>query len=108
MRRSGTPHPPRTSPSTSSTRFSPRSPTTRRGHHLSNLVSPRRRGPGLGSRLRGSTSFRGMRMTDYETLLVEKRGAVTLITLNRPKALNALNAKVLADLLAALAAFDAD
>ena len=47
-------------------------------------------------------------MADYETLLVEKRGRVTLITLNRPKALNALNAKVLDELLHALAAFDAD
>ena len=44
----------------------------------------------------------------YETILVEQRGAVTLITLNRPQALNALNSQVLADLLAALAAFDAD
>jgi enoyl-CoA hydratase len=47
-------------------------------------------------------------MAEYETILVERRGRVTLITLNRPKALNALNAQVLADLLAALAAFDAD
>jgi enoyl-CoA hydratase len=44
----------------------------------------------------------------YETLLVEQRGRVTLITLNRPQALNALNSQVLADLIAALAAFDAD
>ncbi len=44
----------------------------------------------------------------YETILVEQRGRVTLITLNRPKALNALNSQVLADLIAALAAFDAD
>ena len=44
----------------------------------------------------------------YETILVETRDRVTLITLNRPKALNALNAQVLADLLAALADFDAD
>src|SRR6188472_2175059 len=29
-------------------------------------------------------------MTDYTTILVEKRGAVTLVTLNRPEALNAL------------------
>ena len=44
----------------------------------------------------------------YETLIVEQRDAVTLITLNRPEALNALNSKVLEDLIAALAAFDAD
>ena len=44
----------------------------------------------------------------YETILVEQRGRVTLVTLNRPQALNALNGQVLADLLAAMAAFDAD
>ncbi|OYY66005.1 enoyl-CoA hydratase [Sphingomonas sp. 28-62-11] len=47
-------------------------------------------------------------MTTYETLLVELRGAVTLITLNRPQALNALNSQVLAELIAALEAFDVD
>ena len=47
-------------------------------------------------------------MPDYRTILVEQRGAVTLVTLNRPQALNALNSDVLADLLAAFAAFDAD
>ena len=30
-------------------------------------------------------------MSDYETILVEQQGAVTLVTLNRPQALNALN-----------------
>jgi enoyl-CoA hydratase len=45
---------------------------------------------------------------NYETILVEQRGPVTLITLNRPQALNALNSQVLADLLVAFAAFDAD
>ncbi len=47
-------------------------------------------------------------MTTYETLIVEQRGRVTLITLIRPQALNALNSQVLAELIAALAAFDAD
>jgi enoyl-CoA hydratase len=44
----------------------------------------------------------------FETILVEQKGAVTLITLNRPQALNALNSQVLADLKAAFAAFDVD
>ena len=44
----------------------------------------------------------------YETILVETHGAVTLITLNRPQALNALNSQVLNDLIGAFAAFDAD
>ena len=44
----------------------------------------------------------------YETILVEQRGAVTLITLNRPKALNALNSTVLRELIDAFAAYEAD
>ena len=44
----------------------------------------------------------------YETLLVEQHDAVTLVRLNRPQALNALNSQVLADLIAAFAAYDAD
>ncbi|KRC81524.1 enoyl-CoA hydratase [Sphingomonas sp. Root241] len=47
-------------------------------------------------------------MSDYETILVEQRSAVTLVTLNRPRALNALNSQVLAELLDAMAAFDKD
>jgi enoyl-CoA hydratase len=47
-------------------------------------------------------------MTDYENILVEQRGAVTLVTLNRPKALNALNSDVLRELIAAFATYDAD
>ena len=44
----------------------------------------------------------------HETLLVETRGRVGLITLNRPQALNALNNQVLGELVAACQAFDAD
>jgi enoyl-CoA hydratase/carnithine racemase len=44
----------------------------------------------------------------YATLLVEPAGAVALIRLNRPKALNALNAELLGELASALAAIDAD
>ena len=47
-------------------------------------------------------------MTEYNTILVEQRSAVTLVTLNRPQALNALNSTVLAELIQAFAAFDAD
>ncbi len=45
---------------------------------------------------------------DYETILVETRGKVGLVTLNRPKALNALNSQVLAELLVALKTFETD
>jgi len=44
----------------------------------------------------------------YETLVVEQHDAVTLLRLNRPQALNALNTQVLADLISAFAAYDAD
>ncbi|CAA9492486.1 MAG: Enoyl-CoA hydratase _ degradation of branched-chain amino acids and alpha-keto acids [uncultured Sphingomonas sp.] len=47
-------------------------------------------------------------VSEYETILVEQRGAVTLVTLNRPQALNALNSKVLRELIATFAAYDAD
>ena len=44
----------------------------------------------------------------YENILVETRGRVGLITLNRPKALNALNDALMDELGAVLAQFDAD
>jgi len=43
----------------------------------------------------------------YEHILVETRGKVGLITLNRPKALNALNDALIDEVGAALATFDA-
>ena len=47
-------------------------------------------------------------MNTYETILVEQKGAVTLMTINRPQALNALNSQVLEDLVDAFAKFEAD
>ena len=47
-------------------------------------------------------------MASYETILVEKKGPVTCVTLNRPQALNALNTAVLRELIDAFAAYDAD
>ena len=44
----------------------------------------------------------------YETLLVETRGPVGLIRLNRPKAMNAINNALVADLGQALDGFEAD
>jgi enoyl-CoA hydratase len=44
----------------------------------------------------------------YETLLVEIADGVALVTLNRPKALNALNSQLLGELAEALASFETD
>jgi 2-(1,2-epoxy-1,2-dihydrophenyl)acetyl-CoA isomerase len=47
-------------------------------------------------------------MTEYETLLIEPKGRVALITLNRPDKLNAWNWKLEQEFLAALEALNAD
>jgi enoyl-CoA hydratase len=44
----------------------------------------------------------------YENIIVETRGKVGLITLNRPKAMNALNDKLIDEISAALDGFEAD
>ena len=44
----------------------------------------------------------------YEFIIVETRGAVGLMTLNRPQAMNALNAQLMTELAAALDAFEVD
>lgn len=44
----------------------------------------------------------------YETIIVETRGKVGLITLNRPKALNALNKALISELTHAVEALEAD
>ena len=47
-------------------------------------------------------------LASYPNILAEKNGAVGIITLNRPKALNALCDDLLDDLIHAATAFDAD
>lgn len=47
-------------------------------------------------------------MSDYKNIVTETRGKVGLITLNRPKVLNALNNELVDELSAACLAFDAD
>ncbi|WP_160668213.1 enoyl-CoA hydratase [Pseudarthrobacter sp. ATCC 49987] len=44
----------------------------------------------------------------YSNILVERRGRVGLVTLNRPQALNALNKATMDELVAAVSAMDAD
>lgn len=46
--------------------------------------------------------------TEHETILIETRGRVGIITLNRPKALNALNVTLMHEVVAAAQVFDAD
>ena len=47
-------------------------------------------------------------MTEYETILVERRERVGIITLNRPQALNALNETLMHEVVTAAREFDVD
>jgi enoyl-CoA hydratase len=47
-------------------------------------------------------------VTDFETILLERKGRVGIITLNRPKALNALNSQLMREVVAAVEELDAD
>jgi enoyl-CoA hydratase len=45
---------------------------------------------------------------DHRTILIERRGAVGIVTLNRPQALNALNKALVAELASAIDEFERD
>ncbi len=51
---------------------------------------------------------KGMERTALEEIIVERRERVGLITLNRPKQLNALNVQLASEVMATLKSFDAD
>jgi enoyl-CoA hydratase len=44
----------------------------------------------------------------YQSILVEQKDRVGVVTINRPKAMNALNGQVMSEMVTALQAFDAD
>jgi enoyl-CoA hydratase len=50
----------------------------------------------------------GDSVMDYQNILVKHEGHVAVVTLNRPKALNALNSELLNELVSTLRGFDAD
>src|SRR5882724_9740690 len=82
------------------TRESPK----RRKQAVSNIaVTIRRESPTLSESPEATTANGSL-----PTIIVERRDRVGLITLNRPKSLNALNGQLAIDTLAALKAFDAD
>lgn len=49
-----------------------------------------------------------MRVVENQTIIVERKGAISIVTLNRPEALNALNEKVAEELLSAFNEFEND
>ena len=75
-----------------------------------NLRRVRRCGRGRNGLFRNNrgNSQRKPRMSAYETILTEADGRVALITLDRPKALNALNWQSMREIVAAVDAFDRD
>src|SRR5258707_4112782 len=86
------------------------------------MAPPQRVGPSArGSGTRGRTRFARATRRDSmpaepkprtamttETIIVERHGRVGIVRLNRPQALNALNATLRNELLSAVEAFDAD
>src|SRR2546430_1516295 len=80
-------------------------------------VGPSARGSGSGGRTRFARARRRDSMPaepkprtamSSETIIVERRGRVGIVRLNRPQALNALNVTLMDELLGAVEAFDAD
>lgn len=56
----------------------------------------------------GTSDTSGTPGTSYETILLERKGRVAVLTLNRPEALNALNLRVMTDVVAAAETLDRD
>jgi len=76
--------------------------STRRIRNLANHLTPPPPTSSLSSQQTASSN------KEYNNILVEKRGQVAIITLNRPKALNALCAALVFELVEAVHLLDAD
>src|SRR5258708_9132423 len=76
----------------------------RRKQAMSNTVATIRKDDPSPSEHREATPAN----SSLQTIIVERRDRVGLITLNRPKSLNALNGQLAIETLAALKSFDAD
>jgi len=79
--------------------------TTRRDIMFGSVAAMRASAGGLVRRLTTRVPVEG---AAYENIIVEKAGKVGVITLNRPKALNALNNPLMADVASALDSFKSD
>jgi len=77
-------------------------PTNRRIAHLAGHLCPTSEGESL--RITPTNS----EPNKYEHILTEKKGPIAIVTLNRPKALNALCAKLAIELTDAVTTFDKD
>src|SRR5205814_1329826 len=77
----------------------------RRGRKADRAIRPLhfllREAAALGSQSMGEN-------VGYQNILIERRGAVGIVTFNRPQALNALNAALISELNSALDDFEAD
>src|ERR1700755_690995 len=89
----------------------PMAKTTDNSHHCSNKAEEPQRQENFMSDKTVETKSENPHDTKskkWETILVERRERVGLITLNRPKSLNALNRQLAQETLKALQEFDAD
>lgn len=88
--------------------FSHTATTAARHAHVNVNVNGSLRATLAARAARTTRAFSASAKSKYEYVLTEKKGRVGIVTLNRPKALNALNSPLMKELNDALREFDAD